>query len=76
MGFWVLWAYSRRAYGLVGIVGIFSTSLWASRYIVRRLLALGIICAAELTLIFFSSIKLNFQTIQSVVRTADVLQFF
>ena len=39
LGLWVLWAYSRRACGLVGILcGGFS----------------DIICAAELTLLFFS----------------------
>ena len=45
--------YSRQACGLVGTVGLFSTSLWASRYIVRRLLGYYMSCAVELTLHYF-----------------------
>ena len=36
-GYFGLNSYSRRACGLVGVVGLFSTGLWACRYIVRRL---------------------------------------
>ena len=54
---------SRRACGLVGIVGLFSTSLWASRYIVRRLLGYYM-CGGTNWTIFFH-VKSNFQKEQN-----------
>ena len=55
----------RRACGLVGVVGLFSTSLWAGGYcglildelvgsLVYRAAVTRVLCAAELTLGFFS----------------------
>ena len=54
----------------MGIVGLFSTSLWACRISCGGYS--GIACAAELTLLFFFSIKLNFKGKKMAVSSRAV----
>ena len=61
---------SRRTCGLVGNVGLFSTSLWACRYIVRRFLGY-FMCGGTNSTIFFS-VKLNFPKEKMAVSSRAV----